>query len=71
MPFEWKGFLALARNLEQQAAASVEPEPLRCSAVSRAISGPIVGGLGDAVRVVRSGCRYNWLSEEGDAVSVE
>ncbi len=39
MPFDWKGFLALAKNLEQQAAASPEPEPLLRSAVSRACFG--------------------------------
>lgn len=36
MPFEWKGFLALVRNLEQQAVASPESESLLRSAVSRA-----------------------------------
>src|SRR5436305_14421116 len=36
MPFEWKGFLALARHLQQQAAASPEAESLLRSAVSRA-----------------------------------
>jgi hypothetical protein len=36
MPFDWKSLLALARELQQQAAASSEPEPLLRSAVSRA-----------------------------------
>lgn len=39
MPFDWKGFLALAQNLQQQAAALPEPEPLLRSAVSRAYFG--------------------------------
>ena len=36
MPFDWLGFLALARDLQRQAATSAEPEPLLRSAVSRA-----------------------------------
>jgi hypothetical protein len=39
MAFDWKGFLALARNLQQQAATSPEPESLFRSAVSRAYFG--------------------------------
>lgn len=39
MPFDWKGFLALAQNLKHQAAASPEPEPFLRSAVSRAYFG--------------------------------
>ena len=39
MTFDWKGFLALAHNLQQQAATSAEPEPLFRSAVSRAYFG--------------------------------
>ena len=36
MPFDWKGFLALAHELQRQAATAAEPEPLLRSAVSRA-----------------------------------
>lgn len=39
MPFDWKGFLALARTLQEQAAAANEPEPFLRSAVSRAYFG--------------------------------
>ena len=39
MTFDWKAFLALAQNLQQQAAASPEPESLLRSAVSRAYFG--------------------------------
>jgi hypothetical protein len=36
MPFEWRGFLALARELNEQASASSNPESRLRSAVSRA-----------------------------------
>ncbi len=36
MPFDWKGLLGLAHDLQRQAAASAQPEPLFRSAVSRA-----------------------------------
>jgi hypothetical protein len=39
MPFDWKGFLSFAHNLQQQAATLPEPEPLLRSAVSRAYFG--------------------------------
>jgi hypothetical protein len=36
MPFDWQGFLALAHELQRQATAAAEPEPLLRSAASRA-----------------------------------
>jgi hypothetical protein len=39
MPFDWKSFLILARNLEQQAAGLAEPEAFLRTALSRAYFG--------------------------------
>jgi hypothetical protein len=39
MPFDWKDFLSVARHLNNQAAASSEPESFFRSAVSRAYFG--------------------------------
>ncbi|MFO0969947.1 MAG: hypothetical protein U0793_30710 [Gemmataceae bacterium] len=39
MPFDWQGYVALARDLERQAGAAPEPESLQRSAVSRAYFG--------------------------------
>ncbi len=39
MPFEWKKLVDLARQLEQQATAVADAEPVQRSAVSRAYFG--------------------------------